>query len=63
VRILRGELERAAREFREPSAAENHAAKESHPPVTPDLASPSRPGRVPIINGLPTTSVGRDFAV
>ncbi|MEX0642397.1 MAG: carbon storage regulator [Pirellulales bacterium] len=55
VRILRGELERAAREFREPD--EEHEAHEAH--VTeckPCVPLPST-GREAILNGLPASVV------
>jgi carbon storage regulator len=62
VRILRGELERAAREFREPDANDSRASgrgTEDH------RRGPSLPvaGRIAIINSLPTPPVERDFAI
>jgi hypothetical protein len=61
VRILRGELEGAAREFREPAPeTDRHAADAHTHAATPPLP---RTGRVTIINGLPTPTVGRDFAI
>ena len=56
VRILRGELERAAREFREPSGehgAHEPLAKESQPCVPLPNS-----GRDAILNGIPTSPVG-----
>jgi carbon storage regulator len=58
VRILRGELERAAREFREPSGDKERPAADCKPCVPVPNA-----GRVTIFNGLPTSTVGRDFAI
>jgi carbon storage regulator len=52
VRILRGELERAAREFRPPESNCQHS--------TPPAAVA---GRVTILNNLPTEPAGRDFAI
>jgi carbon storage regulator len=53
VRILRGELERAAREF--------------HPPQmtspAPSTSATVMPGRMAILNNLPTAPTGRDFAI
>lgn len=60
VRILRGELERAAREFQDPSAEsdvhDDHLTEAK--PCVPLTAN-----RVNILNGLPTPTVGRDFAI
>jgi len=53
VRILRGELERAAREFHPPHMT-------SPPPATPATVVP---GRMAILNNLPTAPAGRDFAI
>lgn len=53
VRILRGELERAAREFREPD--DNHDAQSAD--SKPCVPVPSA-GRDAILNGLPTSTVG-----
>jgi carbon storage regulator CsrA len=56
VRILRGELERAAREFREPDG--EHGA---HPPLAvesqPCVPMPNA-GRNALMNGLPTSTMG-----
>jgi carbon storage regulator len=52
VRILRGELERAAREFEPPIQEERVSAK-----------CLTTPARVPILNNLPTQPTGRDFAI
>jgi carbon storage regulator len=62
VRILRGELERAAREFRDPGA--NDSQPTSHG-TDENRRVPSLPaaGRIAIVNNLPTTPVGRDFAI
>jgi carbon storage regulator len=53
VRILRGELERVAREFHAPEIASR------------SLSPPSAvvPGRIAILNNLPPASAGRDFAI
>jgi carbon storage regulator len=56
VRILRGELERAAREFRDPDGehtAHESLAKESQPCVPMPNAE-----RDAILNGLPTSTMG-----
>ena len=54
VRILRGELELAAREFELPETGlENHHEHECLPAST----------RVSIIGNLPAQPVGRDFAI
>jgi carbon storage regulator CsrA len=53
VRILRGELERAAREFHEPQIANR--------PLSPPAAVV--PGRIAILNNLPPAPAGRDFAI
>jgi carbon storage regulator len=53
VRILRGELERAAREFRPQEIT-------SPTPATPP---PVMPGRMAILNNLPAATAGRDFAI
>jgi carbon storage regulator len=53
VRILRGELERAAREF--------HPAQMTSP--TPNKEATVMPGRMAILNNLPAASAGRDFAI
>jgi carbon storage regulator len=53
VRILRGELERAAREFRQPQMT-------SPPPST---SATAMPGRMAILNNLPASPAGRDFAI
>ena len=63
VRILRGELERAAREFREPSGNAKPDADAAHHDAVQCTSSPLATERMPIIDGLPTPSVGRDFAV
>lgn len=52
VRILRGELERAAREFRAPV----NAAPETAPCC-------AMGGRVTILNNLPAQPVGRDYVI
>jgi carbon storage regulator CsrA len=55
VRILRGELNRAAREFRQPA---------NGLPRGEDLSSKlPTTGRFPMLNGLPTQPAGRDFAI
>jgi carbon storage regulator len=52
VRILRGELEQAARAFR------------SSIPDSRDLPTAASTGsRIPIINSMPAQSAGRDFAI
>jgi carbon storage regulator len=53
VRILRGELERAAREFHQPQMADAPAAS----------AATGVSGRMAILNNLPTAPAGRDFAI
>ncbi len=53
VRILRGELERAAREFHQPQMT-------SPSPATPAAVVP---GRMAILNNLPAAPTGRDFAI
>jgi carbon storage regulator len=55
VRILRGELERAARDFQDspPSAPDSRTAADH-------LAAA---GRVTILNSLPSTAPGRDYAM
>ena len=53
VRILRGELERAARDFR---------PQEMASPAS--VASPAAvPGRMPMLKNLPAATAGRDFAI
>ena len=65
VRILRGELERAANEFREPVSNAEHSDTDRHeePEHGRLAASLTRTSQVTIINGLPTPTVGRDFAI
>ncbi len=57
VRILRGELEQAAREFRIPDSDEqdNHDEHEHLPASTAVSVS--------VLNGLPTHAVGQNFAM
>jgi len=52
VRILRGELERAAREFQAPPAEENGLAE-----------SPAAAHSLSVIPGLPGQVVNRDFVI
>jgi carbon storage regulator CsrA len=47
VRILRGELERAAKEFKPPAAE-----------VRPEALAP-----LPLVNNVPSQSAGRDFVL
>lgn len=62
VRILRGELEQAAREFRGPETVANvhtkESEKESRGPCVPSAAA-----RIAVMSSLPTPTVGRDFAI
>jgi carbon storage regulator len=52
VRILRGELERAAREFRPAQMTSS-----------PSTSATVMPGRMAILNNLPAAPAGRDFAI
>ena len=52
VRILRGELEKAAREFEEPIETQTHPS--------PDIAAAARLG---VIEHLATHAMTRDFAI
>jgi carbon storage regulator len=52
VRILRGELEQAARAFRS-AVSNSRDASDASPPG----------GRIPILNSLPAQTAGRDFAI
>ena len=65
VRILRGELERAAKEFRDPAVNGYHPEADHHEETDSIHSDPPAPatGHVTIINGFPTPSVGRDFAI
>jgi carbon storage regulator len=52
VRILRGELERVAKEFKSPVSAGQNANE-----------APEMPAPLTILNNLPSAPAGRDFAV
>jgi carbon storage regulator len=52
VRILRGELEQAARSFRPPTPNNRDSSGETCPS-----------SRIPVLNSLPAQTAGRDFAI
>ena len=64
VRILRGELERTVKDFREPTAGAQFCDRDCEDGAAGiPAASPPSVGRVAIVNGLAAHTVGRDFAI
>jgi carbon storage regulator CsrA len=65
VRILRGELEHAAKEFHDSTTGAEQTDNRFREVPTHDglAASQPRAARVPILHGLSTSTVGRDFAI
>jgi len=59
VRILRGELAQAAREFREPSAAEAADSDDKPGPESYEVIH----RRLTVVPEMPTQSMQRDFAI